>query len=260
MLSKKELINRDYYEGRVIWITGASSGIGEALAEALAKTGAKLILSARSEDKLKQLSEKLGENCSYIPFDVSDKEANQQAIKEIDNQHGRLDTIILNAGTNAYIDRDNFDSTIFEHIMKTNYMSMIYAIEAALPLLKKSKSPHIVGMSSTAAYRGLPRAEAYGASKAAIKNMLEALRLNLLPTGIHVSIICPGFVKTPLTDLNDFEMPLRISANDAAEIIKNDLARKKHEIHFPKAFSIPIKLLSMMPSTWYTYILKRTVR
>lgn len=260
MLSKTELINKDYFDGRVVWITGASSGIGEALSEVLASTGAKLVLSARSEDKLKKLAEKLGESCSYIAIDVAYKHANQAAVEEIKNRYGKLDTIILNAGTNEYIDRDNFDSAIFERVMQTNFMSMIYGIEAALPLLKQSASPHIVGMSSTAAYRGLPRAEAYGASKAAIKNMLEALRLNLLPLNIPVTVICPGFVKTPLTDLNDFPMPLKITSERAAEIIKEGLAKQTQEIHFPKAFSIPIKLLSLLPSAWYTNLLKNTVR
>jgi NADP-dependent 3-hydroxy acid dehydrogenase YdfG len=258
--SKKELIRRRYYSQRVVWLTGASTGIGEALARELITTGAQLVISARDGKKLEKLSTELGENCIAIPADISLKEQNIAAVEAIIKHFGRLDTIILNAGINSYVDRDDFNSGIFEKIIQTNFMGMVYGIEAALPYLKQANLPHIVGMSSTAAYRGLPRAEAYGASKAAIKNMLEALRLNLLPLKISVSVICPGFVKTPLTDQNDFNMPFRIPAEEAANTITDQIARYKQEIHFPKRFSIPIKLLSFLPSEWYTALLKGTVR
>lgn len=260
MGSKKELTRQRYYNQRVIWLTGASTGIGEALARELITTGAQLIISARNAQKLEELSSELGQNCMAIPADISIKEQNIEVIETIIRHFGRLDTVIFNAGINAYIERDDFNSDTFEKLIQTNFMGMVYGIEAALPHLKKAKRPHIVGMSSTAAYRGLPRAEAYGASKAAIKNMLEALRLNLLPVNISVSVICPGFVKTPLTDQNDFDMPFKISAEEAATTITDQIARYKQEIHFPKRFSILIKLISFLPSEWYTALLKRTVR
>ena len=260
MGSKKELIRQRYYNQRVIWLTGASTGIGEALARELTTTGVQLVISARDAQKLEKLSSELGQNCMAIPADISIKEQNIAAIETIIKHFGRLDTIILNAGINGYVERDDFNSSIFKKIIQTNFIGMIYGIEAALPYLKQAKHPHIVGMSSTAAYRGLPRAEAYGASKAAIKNMLEALRLNLLPLNISVSVICPGFVKTPLTDQNDFYMPFKISAEEAASTITDQIARYKQEIHFPKRFSIFIKLISFLPSEWYTALLKRTVR
>jgi len=258
--SKKELARQRYYNQRVIWLTGASTGIGEALAREITTTGAQLIISARDAQKLEKLSRELGQNCMAIPADISIKEQNIAAIETIIKRFGRLDTIILNAGINAYVERHDFNSSVFEKIIQTNFMGMVYGIEASLPYLKQAKHPHIVGMSSTAAYRGLPRAEAYGASKAAIKNMLEALRLNLLPLDISVSVICPGFVKTPLTDKNDFDMPFKISAEEAADTITDQMACYKQEIHFPKRFSIPIKLVSFLPSEWYTALLKRTVR
>jgi short-subunit dehydrogenase len=115
-------------------------------------------------------------------------------------------------------------------------------------------------MSSTVSFAGIPRAEAYGASKAAVRNMLQALRIHLFQENIHVFTVCPGFVRTPLTDKNDFPMPLRIEADEAARIIVDGIARRKQEIHFPKAFSIPYKLLSFLPSRLYTRLMLKTVR
>jgi short-subunit dehydrogenase len=114
-------------------------------------------------------------------------------------------------------------------------------------------------MSSTAAYAGLPRSEAYGASKAAIKNMFEGLRINLAPRNIPVSIICPGFVKTPLTDKNEFPMPMLIEADKAAKIIADGIENRTEEIHFPKLFSFTYKFISSLPSSWYSRLIKKMV-
>jgi len=137
---------------------------------------------------------------------------------------------------------------------------MVYAIEAALPLLRQSKAAHIVGMSSTAYYVGLPRSEAYGSSKAAIAHMLNALRISLSSENIPVSVICPGFVETPLTDKNDFPMPGKITAEEAAVYICKGIAKQAEEIHFPKVFSFIMKVLSALPYFIQTPLLKKMVK
>jgi len=251
-------------KGKVAAVAAASQGLGFAAARTLAAEGARVGICSRDRERIEQAAGTLrsGADRDVVPFvaDLSKPEEAAEFIRSVHERFGRLDTIILNAGINAYVERHDFNSSVFEKIIQTNFIGMIYGIEAALPYLKQAKHPHIVGMSSTAAYRGLPRAEAYGASKAAIKNMLEALRLNLIPLNISVSVICPGFVKTPLTDQNDFYMPFKISAEEAANTITDQIARYKQEIHFPKRFSICIKLISFLPSEWYTALLKRTVR
>jgi len=126
--------------------------------------------------------------------------------------------------------------------------------------LRQSPAPQLVGMSSTVAYRGLPRSEAYGASKAAIKNLFESLQVDLAPEGISVSVVCPGFVRTPLTDRNDFPMPFRIEAEDAARRIVDGIEARKPEIHFPKRFSLLFKCLTLLPSRWYIGLCARMVK
>ncbi|MDW3095452.1 MAG: SDR family NAD(P)-dependent oxidoreductase [Gammaproteobacteria bacterium] len=246
MLSEK--LN-DYFDDKVVWLTGASSGIGRALTIALSEIDCEIFISSRSRielEKTKELCAKQ-ENIHILEGDLSNKESNQAICKQIKNQCDNLDIAILNAGTCEYVDIDQFDSALFRRLIDNNYMSMIYGIEASLPLLKNSKHAHLVGMSSTAAYLGLPRSEAYGASKAAIRNLFRALKVSLATYDIDVSVICPGFVKTELTDKNDFPMPCLISSQQASKEILNGIANNKHEIHFPKRFSYALKAISLLP-------------
>jgi len=149
-----------------------------------------------------------------------------------------------------------FDAGLLKRVMDINFMGFVYGVEAALPLLREGNAPHLVGMSSTVAYTGLPRAEAYGASKAAIRYFLQALRVDLLPQKIDVSIICPGFVKTPLTDLNDFPMPMQISAETAARSIRKGMERRSHEIRFPVLFALILRVVAVLPSRLRTRLLR----
>ncbi len=249
------------FTGRRIWITGASSGIGRAVALELAARGATVIASARSRDGLEQLARDEGTGKIHaLPLDVTDREATLAAAQTIRRQEDGLDIAFFNAGTCEYVDVRRFDSALFERVLRTNFLSLVYGIEAVLPLLRQSQHPHLVGMSSAVAYGALPRAEAYGASKAAVKHLLESLRIDLRREHIPVSIVCPGFVKTPLTDRNDFAMPFAISAEQAAQHIADGIAAQRHEIHFPKRFSIPFKLLALLPSRFYTAIGSRMAR
>lgn len=236
-------------------------GIGRAVSLEFARRGATVIVSARNKEALDQVVVECGPGRAHsLPLDVTDRQATLRSTQTILDRFGGLDTAFFNAGTCEYVDVRHFDSALFERMIQTNFLSMVYGIEAVLPLLRKSPHPHLVGMSSTVAYGGLPRAAAYGASKAAIRHMLEALRIDLLGEKIPVSIVCPGFVRTPLTERNDFPMPFAIEAEEAARRIVDGIAAQQHEIHFPKRFSLPFKLLALLPSRLYTRLCARMVR
>ncbi|QTF92488.1 SDR family NAD(P)-dependent oxidoreductase [Halomonas sp. BM-2019] len=233
-----------------IWLTGATSGIGRALALRLLADGHRVALSARSESALRELAEGHA-NALPLPLDVSDRAAVAHAGETLMEAFGGLDLALLNAGTCEYLEARRFDVDLVERVFAANFFGTVYCLEAALPLLRRARAeggrPLLAATSSAAAYVPLPRAEAYGASKAALSHFLEALRLDLHAEGIDVSLIHPGFVKTPLTDRNDFAMPLRLEAEQAAEAILEGLARRRLDIHFPRRFTLLVKLMGLLP-------------
>ncbi|WP_444985274.1 SDR family NAD(P)-dependent oxidoreductase [Halomonas mongoliensis] len=233
-----------------IWLTGATSGIGRALALRLLADGHRVALSARSESALAELAEGHA-NALLLPLDVSDRAAVARAGERLAEAFGGLDLALLNAGTCEYLEARSFDVDLVERVFAPNFHGAIYCIDAALPLLRRARAeggrPLLAATSSAAAYLPLPRAEAYGASKAALSHFLESLRLDLHGEGIDVILIHPGFVKTPLTDRNDFAMPLRIEADQAAEAILQGLARRRLDIHFPRRFTLLVKLMGLLP-------------
>jgi short-subunit dehydrogenase len=235
-------------EQQRIWITGASSGIGKTLAIALANRGNEVIISGRSRDRLEETQSHCPDHLFPLPFDVVSQEANQMAARQIREQFNGLDIAILNAGTCEYVDVNHFDVELIRRVTEINYLGFVYGVGAALPLLREGEGRYLVGMSSSVAYTGLPMAEAYGSTKAAIRHFLQALRIDLTRDAIDVSIICPGFVKTPLTDLNEFHMPMRISPEKAARYIIRGMERHTHEIRFPPLFVTALRLLSILPS------------
>lgn len=245
---------------RHVWVTGASTGIGRAVTIELARRGARVVASARNESALDTLVRECGDRVQALPLDVTDRQANRWAAEEISRRMGGLDIAFLNAGTCEYVDVASFDSALFERTIRSNFLSMIYGIEAALPLLRQSPAPQLVGMSSTVAYRGLPRSEAYGASKAAIKNLFESLQIDLAREAFRVSVVCPGFVRTPLTDRNDFPMPFRIEADEAARRIVDGIEAGKPEIHFPRRFCLLFKLMTLLPDRLYIRLCARMVK
>lgn len=243
-----------------VWLTGASTGIGRACALEFLRRGARVAVSARNEEKLNELVREAPEGrCLALPFDVTDKEANLKAAAQLRAAMGGIDMVFLNAGTWKAMDLKDFSSELFENTMRVNFTGMVYSLEAALPLLYESPRPHLVGMSSSVAYRGIPRAEAYCASKAAIRAMLQGLRAQLHQHNIPVSIVMPGFVRTPLTDTNDFAMPFIVEPEAAARRIANGIQRHKHEIAFPLPFITILKAMAMLPSSVYTRIMARRV-
>lgn len=244
--------------GRRAWVTGASSGIGREVALELGRRGCRVALSARRAEALDALAGEIGpDRALVLPFDVADRAANREAAARIREHWGGLDIAMLNAGLCEYMDPPSFDSALFARTMQVNFLGICYGIEAVLPLLRESGCGQLIGMGSTAGYRGLPRAEAYGASKAAINYLFESIRLDLLEEGIAVSLICPGFVRTPLTAQNEFAMPFLVESDRAGKIIVDGIARKTEEIHFPRRLSYLLKFLRALPSPMYTWIMAR---
>lgn len=260
MLSNKI---QNHFENKVIWITGASSGIGRALVIALSDVNCKIFISSRSEENLEktigQCRNSRKSEIVVLSGDLTCKQVNQDILKKIKKSSEKLDIAILNAGSCEYVDIDNFDSSLFERQIRTNFLSMVYGIEATLPLLRSSAEAQLIGMSSTAAYLGLPRAEAYGATKAAIRNMFAALRVSLQPYNISSSVICPGFVETELTAKNDFAMPAMITAETSAEYILKGISKHKQEIHFPKRFSLALKFIACLPNPIVSWLVSKTI-
>ncbi|WP_300653153.1 SDR family oxidoreductase [Pseudomonas sp.] len=245
---------------RHIWLTGASSGIGAALAELLLQRGHRLALSARTSEPLNALAERYPEQVLVAAGDLSDA-AQVRAIGErIAQAWGALDTVILNAGTCEYVDVQRFEAAMIERVVRANLFSASYCIEAALPLLRLGHAPHLVGVGSSVTYLPLPRAEAYGASKAGMRYLLEALRIDLAAEGIAVTVVSPGFVDTPLTQKNDFAMPMRWPVDKAARHIAERLDKQPYEIAFPGPFIAILLLLTHLPKRLQVAIGKRMAR
>ncbi|HMO18082.1 MAG TPA: SDR family NAD(P)-dependent oxidoreductase [Oligoflexia bacterium] len=246
-----------------IWLFGASAGIGRALSLQLAKRAGKLFISARSKDALEELkkeSELAGNNSMIVlPCDAGDQQSVVDAARRIESEVPSLDIFIYNAGIYNPSDLLNFDANEYIEQMNINYSGFLRGLETVLPCMLNFGKGYVVGVSSVAAYRALPNAAAYGASKAALTYFLETLRMHVSKKGIMVSVVSPGFVKTRLTDKNDFEMPFLISPEEAANFIIKGMEAGKSEIHFPRKFSLFLKFLSILPEPLYRAIMMRFV-
>ena len=183
------------FSERRVWITGASSGIGKACAIRMASLGTKIALSARNREALEEIACHFPPGqCLVIPFDVREPKAHFAAAGQIMEHWDGLDTVFLNAGISA---AETFSGDLCARLIQTNFLGMAYGVEAALPLLRKSSDPHLVGMSSIAAYIGMPRLSAYCATKSACRALLQGLRVDLKPAGIKVTVVCPVLSKPP---------------------------------------------------------------
>lgn len=247
-------------KSRRIWLTGASSGIGAHMAEELLKSGATLALSARTLAPLQALSDRFPGQVLLVPGDLTDSTHVRAIGQQIAQAWGALDTVILNAGTCEYVDVRHFDAALIERVVRTNLLANSYCLEAALPLLRAGLRPHLVGVVSSVTFWPLPRAEAYGASKAGLRYLLESLRIDLAHENIDVTLVSPGFVDTPLTENNDFPMPMRWSAPKAAQHICQHLDKRPLEIAFPALFIAILKLLSSLPKRLQLALGKRLAR
>jgi short-subunit dehydrogenase len=250
--------------GRRVWLSGASRGLGEALARELARRGCSLALFARRGDRLSALRDELLSKAQGIeilvqPGDVRDRKRVGEAVKEAEARWAGLDALILNAGIGDPLFPDKFDAGLVERIMAVNYLGAVYAIEAALPGMLARRSGTIVGVSSIGGVRGFPTAAPYCASKAALTTFLESLRLDLWGRGVKVITVSPGFIKTPLTDRNRFYMPFLQPADRAARRIVAGIIDGKREIHFPRRWTIPMKILRCLPGPIFDLLFSRVV-
>ncbi|MBI1775544.1 MAG: SDR family NAD(P)-dependent oxidoreductase [Proteobacteria bacterium] len=250
----------DKTAARVAWITGASSGIGRALALRLASTGYLVAASARGRAALEALSrEAKGKGGQIAPYrlDVTDVDACRKTVEAIESALGPIGLVVLNAGSHKPVSAERFDAEVFRQLFATNVQGVVNGLAAVIPRLIRRKRGHIAIVSSVAGFRGLPTAAAYGASKAALINMAEALKFDLDRLGIKVQLITPGFVRTPLTDRNPFPMPFIISAEEAAKRITRGLASNAFEISFPRRLACSLKLLRLLPDGLYFPLMHR---
>jgi short-subunit dehydrogenase len=246
-----------------IWLTGASSGIGRYLAIQLAQQGHTVIASARSKEALEELAEAYPKIIPLV-YDVSRKDLTESVSDTIKQHCGYLDRVIINAGTCEYLDINSPDWSMMQRVMEVNYFGAINTLEVAMPLLQArpvssdGHGAHIVAVVSLATALPFSRAQAYGSSKAAMQYFFDSLRADLVSHNIDVTVINPGFVKTPLTDKNDFQMPFLVPVEKAAERMAAAIIRRPRQYDFPGRLKWLLKTLSVVmliaPSFWNKFI------
>jgi short-subunit dehydrogenase len=249
--------------GQRIWLIGASSGIGAALAYDLAREGARLALSARSADALEQIAERarsVGAEAEVLPLDVTEDASVAAAATALATRWGDVDLLIYSAGAWETLDVANYDAASAVRQLDVNLLGLVRVVGAVLPGMVERRGGTIAAIASVAGYGGWPLASAYSASKAGMLAYLQSLRMDLRRHGVRVVTVTPGFVESPLTDKNEFPMPFKLSADQAAASIIEGLRDDKVEIHFPRRLSIPLKLLSALPRPLYEALLGRITR
>jgi short-subunit dehydrogenase len=234
------------YKNEVIWIIGASSGIGAALAKELAARGAMLALSARRKEALATLKESLGAEHKMFALDVADAELVMRTAQAIRAAFGRIDRVIFLAAAYTPMKLDALDLAVTKQMIDVNLLGTFHVIHAVLPVFKDQARGQIVLCGSVAGYTGLPGGQPYSATKAGVINIAESLQAEL-PKAVDVKLVNPGFVRTELTDKNHFNMPMIISADRAATYIADGLTKTAFEVHFPKRFTLWLKLLRLLP-------------
>lgn len=237
---------------RVVWVTGASSGIGLELARQLADAGVTVAVSARSAPR-----QPLPAHVVHFPLDVTDSAAVERCVAAIEAQLGPIDLAVLAAGRYEPFQAGALNSENFTACNAVNYLGVTHCIAALAPRMMKRRAGHISWVASVAGYRGLPKAAYYGPTKAALINLAECLKLDLEPHGITISVINPGFVQTPMTAVNDFPMPFLMSPEDAARRTLNGLAARRFEVAYPTRFVLILKALRMLPYWLYFAITRR---
>ena len=242
-----------------IWITGASSGIGKALAEKFASEGWKVAASARRKEILDEMSSH--ENIFSYPLDVTNQDQIKISFEKIIEDFNGLDLCVFSSGTYDPKLEQEINVKQNKFVMETNFFGVLYCVNAVENYFKNKKNGHISIVSSVAAYRGLPNSSGYGPSKAALTNLTESLYFDFKKHNVRISLVSPGFIKTPLTDKNEFPMPFIKSPEFAAEKMFNGLTKSKaFEIHFPKALTILLKIFRVLPYKIYLFLIDKGVR
>ncbi|GGF75789.1 SDR family NAD(P)-dependent oxidoreductase [Alteromonas lipolytica] len=223
---------------KTILITGATSGIGEALAIHAAQSGYKVLACGRNQQKLGQLAKDFG--VEPVQFDVTDEQATLDALNEVN-----FDIAVLNAGTCEYVDLPEFEPAMFRRVFEVNFFGIINCVNALLP--KSKAGTQLVIIDSMARLFPFTRSQAYGASKAAVHYFTQSMKIDLKQRGIVVQSVSPGFVETPLTDKNDFDMPMKITAREAAQALLTGIEQKRSAVYFPTAFGLILRTLFRLP-------------
>ena len=247
-------------EKKIIWITGASSGIGKALAIKFAEKGWTVAASARRENLLEDLN-KFNPNIYSFPLDVTEIENCKLIANKIIEKFGGIDICVFGTGMHDPKSEKKFNLNKIREIMEVNYFGTMNSINSIYEYFSEKKNGQISIISSVAGYRGLPAAGAYCASKAALTSYAESLNFDMKMKNVRVSLISPGFIKTPMTDQNDFPMPMIKTPEFAAnEIFKGLTEKKSFEIHFPKAFTYFLKFLQILPSSIYFKLVSKGMK
>jgi NAD(P)-dependent dehydrogenase (short-subunit alcohol dehydrogenase family) len=234
-----------------IWIIGGSTGIGRDTALAFARKGVQVAVSARRPELLQALAADGGGHITAYPLDVSDTANVATVAAQVRAQFGEIDAVLYAAATWNNDTTSQAKISAIAPMFEVNVYGALRVIEAVLPRMKERRAGRLVVISSVAGFRGLPRALAYGASKAALTHIAEALRFECDPFGVMVQVVHPGFVKTPLTDKNDFKMPFLMAPEDAAARMVAGMSQDGFEITFPRRFTYMLKLLRMLPYRLY---------
>lgn len=240
---------------KTAWVTGASTGIGREIALQLKAAGVKVAASARSPEKLSAL----GDGILAVPLDVTDAEACRKAADRVESELGSIDLVVLGAGTYSPVALDGIDPKLFAHTMDTNYMGVVNCLAAVSPRMLARGSGHISWIASVAGFVGLPKAAAYGPTKAALINLAECLEPEMKLKGVRISVINPGFVATPLTAQNDFAMPFLMQPDEAARRSIEGLKAGRFEIAYPTRFVAILRTLRALPYWLFFRLITRFV-
>lgn len=235
------------FNKKTYWVVGASEGLGRALAETLSRQGAHLILSARNADRLAEICDTLP-NARAVPFDVTDLDAVRHAVVEV----GEVDGLVYNAGAYEPMRSGDWDSEAVLAMTDVNYTGALRVLGETVPGFVHAGRGDITLIGSLSGYRGLPAAVGYAASKAALISLAETMRFDLAGTGVTVRIVNPGFIRTRLTEKNNFRMPMLMTPGDAAERVLKAMSRRRFRTDFPAPFSWLVRLIGYLPD-WLVY-------
>jgi short-subunit dehydrogenase len=242
---------------RVAFVTGASSGLGAGLARRLARSGHAVALAARRLDRLDEVARAVrAEGGTALPLacDVREQDQVRAAVAAAVGTLGPVDLLVANAGVSGMTRPEDFSARKVEDVMRTNFLGPVYAVEAVLPSMLARRSGHLVAVGSLAGYGGLPKSGAYSASKGALHNFFESLRLDLRGSGVAVTVVTPGYVKTELTAKNDHRMPFLMELDDAVERIARGIERKDALVAFPLPLFSLVWMAQVLPAWVYDRI------
>lgn len=242
---------------KTLWVIGASSGIGRDVARAFARLGVRVAVSARRVDPLESLVDENGGMITAYPLDVTQGEAVHQVAARIRADLGEIDAVLFCAASWTNTPNNQPHVADIGPTLETNVLGAVRVIESVLPRMQERRFGRIVLVSSVAGFRGLPRGVAYGMSKAALTHLAEGLVFEARPHGVVVQVVHPGFVKTPLTDMNDFPMPFIIPSERAAARIVQGMMGEAFEITFPRRFTYMLKILRLLPYRLYFALVQK---